>query len=50
MKRLKFIKETNKDIWALIPTIAITKEETLHSAQFYFLCFRFAVVWGKDLC
>lgn len=47
MEYLKFIKQVDKDIWALLPTIAITKEKTLHSVQFYFLCFRFAIVWGN---
>ena len=50
MKRIKFIKQKDTSIWALLPTIAITEEETLHSLQFYFLCFRFAIVWGRDLC
>lgn len=47
MEYLKFIKQIDKDTWALLPTIAITKENTLHSIQFYFLCFRLAIVWGN---
>lgn len=47
MGYLKVIKEVTKDTWALIPTVAITKEPDVHSLQFYFLCFRLAIVWGN---
>lgn len=50
MKRIEFIRQVDKDVWVLLPAIALTKEDTLHSFQIYFLCFRFAIIWGKDLC